>query len=237
MARSAPGPVPWWVARLAPSLAAQSVTAPARISAVACVAAAIITGIGITGGTDTTAEQPGGLGDFRPEPRPLNPADASDPAFAPARESDMTFDEATLDALRADPRVAWSEDVLRFGDTDMNGHVNNATFAVLCESGRVNLFRTRLGHEDGKDTFFVIAKLVIEFRGELYYPGPVRTGTWVRHLGRTSLGLAQVLLDGDRVAATSEAVCVHMDGATRRPAPFPSAMREIAERGLRPDPA
>jgi acyl-CoA thioester hydrolase len=119
----------------------------------------------------------------------------------------------------------------------MNGHVNNATFAVLCESGRVNLFRTGLGHEDRKDTFFVIAKLVIEFRGELYYPGRVRTGTWVRHLGRTSLELAQVLLDGDRVAATSEAVCVHMDGATRRPAPFPPSMREIAERSLLPDAA
>src|SRR3954471_16180972 len=185
MARSAPGPVPWWVARVAPSQAAQSVTAPARILAVACAAAAIITGIGITGGTDTTAEQPGGLGDFRPEPRPLNPAGASDPAFAPARESDMTFDEAALDALRADPRVAWSEDVLRFGDTDMNGHVNNAVFAVLAESGRVNLFRTQLGEDEREGCYFVIARLLIEFKAELHYPGRVSTGTWIRHLGRT----------------------------------------------------
>jgi acyl-CoA thioester hydrolase len=150
----------------------------------------------------------------------------------------MTFDEAALDALRADSRVGWIEDVLRFGDTDMNGHVNNATFAVLCESGRVNLFRTRLGHEDGKDTFFVVARLVIDFRGELHYPGRVRTGTWLGHLGRTSLGLRQVLIGEEgRVAATSDAVCVHMDGATRRPAPFAPAMRETAERLLRPDQA
>jgi acyl-CoA thioester hydrolase len=150
----------------------------------------------------------------------------------------MTFDEASLDDLRADSRVAWIEDVLRFGDTDMNAHVNNATFAVLCESGRVNLFRTRLGHEDGNDTFFVIARLVIDFRGELHYPGRVRTGTWLGHIGRTSLGLRQVLIGQDgRVAATSEAVCVHMEGASRRPAPFPDHMRASAERMLRPDPA
>ena len=48
-----------------------------------------------------------------------------------------------LNDLLADPRVVWTEDVLRFGDTDANGHINNALFATLCESGRVNLFRTR----------------------------------------------------------------------------------------------
>jgi acyl-CoA thioester hydrolase len=150
----------------------------------------------------------------------------------------MTLDEAALETLRADARLHWIEDVLRFGDTDMNGHVNDATFAVLCESGRVSLFRTCLGHEDGTDTFFVIAKLTIDFRGELHYPGRVRTGTWVKHLGRTSLRLGQVLLGEDgRVAATSEAVCVHMEGASRRPAPFPAAMRTRAEHLLRPDPS
>lgn len=150
----------------------------------------------------------------------------------------MTIDGAALENLRADPRLDWTDDVLRFCDTDMNGHVNNATFAVLCESGRVHLFRERLGHEDRKDTFFVIARLTIEFRGELHYPGRVRTGTWLRHLGRTSLGLGQVILGEDgRVAATSDAVCVHMEGATRRPAPFLPAMREAAERMLRPDPS
>ena len=50
---------------------------------------------------------------------------------------------ADLDTLLDDPRVVWTEDVLRFADTDANGHVNNTLFSVLCESGRVNMFRTR----------------------------------------------------------------------------------------------
>jgi len=144
--------------------------------------------------------------------------------------------EIDLAVLRADPRVAWVEDVLRFGDTDMNGHVNNAVFAVLAESGRVNLFRTQLGEDEREGSYFVIAKLVIEFKAELHYPGRVRTGTWIRHLGRTSLGLHQVIATEDgRLAAISEAVCVSMSHRTRRPEPFSEAVRTRAGALLRPD--
>ena len=134
-----------------------------------------------------------------------------------------------LAALRADARVAWTEDVLRFGDTDANGHVNNAAFAVFCESGRVNILHTRLRAVQEAGGFFAIARLVIEFRAELRYPGRVRCGTWVSAIGRTSVGFAQVLLDDDgRLAATSEAVTVALDGATRRPMPLGAeTLREI----------
>ena len=142
--------------------------------------------------------------------------------------------EIDLAKLLPDPRVSWVEDVLRFGDTDMNGHVNNAVFAVLAESGRVNLFRTRLGEDETGDGYFVIARLTIEFKAELHYPGRVRTGTWIRHLGRTSLGLAQVIVTEEgRLAATSEAVCVAMSRATRRPAPLSDERRRLATELLR----
>ena len=31
----------------------------------------------------------------------------------------------------------WSREVCRYGDTDRQGHVNNAAFATFCETGRV----------------------------------------------------------------------------------------------------
>jgi acyl-CoA thioester hydrolase len=137
----------------------------------------------------------------------------------------MTLD---VPALLADPRVVWTEDVLRYGDTDMNGHINNAVFAVLCESGRVHLFRTRLDPTIRSPAFFVIARLAVDFRAELHYPGTVRTGTWVSRLGRTSVTVEQAILSGTTLAATSEAVCVLMDKATRRPTPFPDETRAAA---------
>ena len=144
---------------------------------------------------------------------------------------------ASPDELLTDPRVVWTEDVLRFRDTDKNGHVNNSVFSVLCESGRVNLFAKTFDPSLRPGTFFVIARLVIDFRAELHYPGRVRTATWVSRVGRSSMGLKQAIVSDAGVAADSEAVCVLMDGATRRPTPFPDAVRRIAEDMLRPEEA
>ncbi len=135
--------------------------------------------------------------------------------------------------LESDPRVAWVVDVLRFGDTDAFGHVNNSVFSVLCESGRVHLFATRLRSTLPPGAIFSIARLTINFRAELHYPGEVRTGTWFTKLGRTSVTVEQVLISNDRVAATAEGVCVLVDAATRRPMPWPNATRQGVEAILR----
>jgi acyl-CoA thioester hydrolase len=139
-----------------------------------------------------------------------------------------------LKDLEDDPRVAWVEDVLRFGDTDAFGHVNNSVFSVLCESGRVHLFATRLRPTLPPQTIFSIARLTIDFRAELHYPGQVRTGTWFTKLGRTSVTVQQALLANGHVAATAEGVCVLVDAATRRPTPWPDATRRVVEEMLRP---
>jgi acyl-CoA thioester hydrolase len=144
---------------------------------------------------------------------------------------------ASAETLLNDPRVVWTEDVLRFRDTDKNGHINNSVFSVLCESGRVNLFALKFDSALRPGTFFVIARLVIDFRAELHYPGRVNTATWVNRVGRSSMGLKQAIVSEAGVAAESEAVCVLMDGATRRPTPFPDGMRRIADEMLRPDAA
>ena len=135
----------------------------------------------------------------------------------------------TLSDLLADPRVIWTEDVLRFGDTDAIGHVNNSVFSVLCESGRVNLFRTRIDPTLPRGRYFVIAHLAIDFLAELHYPGRVRTGTWLTRLGRSSMSLAQVIVAGETIAARAAGVCVLMDRATRRPTPFGEETRKLAE--------
>ena len=72
------------------------------------------------------------------------------------------------------------------------------------------------------------------FRAELNFPGSVRTGTWITRLGRSSVSLAQVILSGDTLAAEADAVCVLMDGATRRPMPYPDETRRALESMLRP---
>lgn len=149
----------------------------------------------------------------------------------------MSRPDFDLAALEADPRVFWTRDVLRFRDTDANGHVNNAVFSTFCETGRVLHLHEVMQARETPGIFYVIARLAIDFRGELHYPGEVRCGTWIPSLGRSSLAYAQALFDASgRLVAHAEAVVVQLDSATRRPVPFGDELRARVEPLLRPGP-
>ena len=67
-----------------------------------------------------------------------------------------------------------STDKVRFGDTDRQGHVNNAVFTTFFETGRVELL-DHLGILAGRgDLSFVIAAIAIEYRREVFWPGACR---------------------------------------------------------------
>lgn len=126
----------------------------------------------------------------------------------------------------------WERVTLRYADTDRQGHVNNAVFATFCESGRVAfLYDEKLNlHGAGKN--FVIARLELDFRAELYYPGLVEIGTRVLSIGRSSFRLGQGIFKGEACAATSESAMVLMDEATRRSTPLTPQLREWLETRL-----
>ncbi len=113
-----------------------------------------------------------------------------------------------------------THDKLRYGDTDRQGHVNNAVFATLLETGRVELLYAEEGplHDDGCS--FVIASLHLDFRGEINWPGRVDVGTRVAAVGRSSITMEQALFQDGRCAATATTVIVHVNDATRRSQPL-----------------
>ena len=118
-----------------------------------------------------------------------------------------------------------ARDVIRFADLDPLGHVNNVAFAVFCESGRVGFFEA-LGHSaiDPK-TGWVAARLTIDFRAPLHFPGEVVIGTRPARLGRTSMVLLQGLFAGGRCVATSHCVSVLFERAGERSIPLPDDLR------------
>jgi len=134
-----------------------------------------------------------------------------------------------LETLRADKRVLVTRDILRYNDMDDNGHVNNAVYAVLCESGRVHYFRERVTPVLPENTFFVIARLAIDFKAEAFYPGEMLTMTWLERLGRTSLGVRQQIFCDEKLVASAEGVCVVMDSESRKPFPLPDETRAVLE--------
>jgi acyl-CoA thioester hydrolase len=145
-------------------------------------------------------------------------------------EKPMQDDLATL---KADERVLRTHDILRYNDMDKNGHVNNAVYSVLCESGRVHYFRERVTPVLPDNTFFVIARLVIDFKAEAFYPGEMLTMTWLERLGRTSLGVRQQIFCEGNLVAAAEGVCVVMDSESRKPFALPEETRAALEPLLR----
>ncbi len=119
-------------------------------------------------------------------------------------------------------------DTIRYADTDRQGHVNNASFATFCETGRVAFLLDPKRPLAPPGTGFVIARLLIDFRAELNWPGQVEIGTRVTGIGRSSITFSQALFQHGKCAATAESVVVLMDEATRRPRPLPEeAMRAL----------
>ena len=143
--------------------------------------------------------------------------------------------EATI---RIDDFTLRARDKLRYADTDRQGHVNNAVFATLLETGRVELL-----HDPGsplveRGTAFVLARLALDFRAEIVWPGEVLIGTRVAAVGRSSVTLQQALFQHDRCVASAESVIVLMDETTRRSRPLsPGAaerLRALARPGATP---
>ena len=127
----------------------------------------------------------------------------------------------TLDAF-----PAHSHDKLRYGDTDRQGHVNNAVFATLLETGRIEVLRDATAQltEEGRE--WVIARLTLDFLGEILWPGQVDIGTRVQRIGRTSVGMDQALFQDGRIVARAETVIVQMNNETRRPEALSDTARE-----------
>lgn len=119
-----------------------------------------------------------------------------------------------------------AQDKLRYGDTDRQGHVNNAVFSTFLETGRVELIYGQAGQLVEPGTAFVLARLEVDFRAELLWPGEVEIGTRVASIGRSSVRLDQAIFQGGRCVASGVSVIVQMDETTRKARPFSDAVRE-----------
>ena len=134
----------------------------------------------------------------------------------------------------------WIPERIRFGETDMLGHVNNAVYARWLELGRTRLFdlcglATRYDQE--APTVMVQAELRIGYKAELRYPGLVMIATGVQRIGRSSITIPQALYANGVLIADSDSVCVAIDRATRRPAQVPEDLRHSLNRFATREPA
>lgn len=117
--------------------------------------------------------------------------------------------------------ATWTMDTIRFGDTDKLGHVNNAAFSTFLETGRVHVLLDPARALNRPGISFVIAKLILDFKAEMHWPGQAHIGTRCKSIGRSSFVLEQIILQNDTVVALAETVMVMFDETTRKSTPLP----------------
>lgn len=145
----------------------------------------------------------------------------------------MPDPEAERRAL-ADPDAytLWRQDIIRFADLDVLGHVNNVAYMVFFETGRVALLE-QLGappRDREHGPVFVLAHIAADYIEELYYPGQVDIGTAVRHIGRSSFHLGHGIFADGVCKAVATSVIVQVQGRPLESVPLSAGQLEIVRR-------
>jgi acyl-CoA thioester hydrolase len=137
------------------------------------------------------------------------------------------------------PRPAWPRiedfpvrvpDIIRFGDMDRQGHVNNAVYPTYFETGRVGVIYDPDQGLQVAGCTTVMARVEIDFFKELRWPGNVEVGTGIAEIGRTSYVFAQAIFHEGTCAARARATMVVIDRETRKAKQLPPELLERLNR-------
>lgn len=133
---------------------------------------------------------------------------------------------AEIDLTRRESFSHWTPVTIRFCDQDSMGHVNNCAYAAYVEAARTMLLQPLFDAVAEPNLAFVLARVAIDYRRELHYPGTVEVGARVLRVGNKSFTTGYGVFLGDVCAATAESVNVFFDTERRVAVPPPAALRE-----------
>jgi len=126
-------------------------------------------------------------------------------------------EKKTVADTRREVYKHWTEVNLRYGDTDRQGHVNNAAYCTFFESGRCAfLFDDKGNNVAGDGKGFVIVKLTLDYLEEINFPGIVEVGSRISKLGKSSFTVEQAVFKDGICCSTAESVIVQIDESTKR---------------------
>jgi len=125
---------------------------------------------------------------------------------------------------------------VRFSDTDMNGHVNNAVYMTYMEEARIQFLEDALDANGEIRQPLILAASSVQFRAQTLYPNvkEVTAQTWVKRIGNRSFEVyceIRTAVTGTLVAE-GNAVVVYFDYADNCSVPIPDRVRVHLERYL-----
>lgn len=110
----------------------------------------------------------------------------------------------------------------RFGDLDVNLHINNVALASMMEEAHVRFHRASNYGARLAGLSSMVASVSIEYLAEGSYPEAVEFHVAIEHIGRSSHVLVKLATQAGRIVAFSRTaiVTVGADGPTPMPAAF-----------------
>lgn len=127
-----------------------------------------------------------------------------------------------------DARIHTTVVQMRFADTDALGHVNNGSYVVYVETGRLEFLKL-LG---GAVRSLILAHLSVDFRRQVTFGAAIAVDTWVERIGTSSVTLRQHVRADGVMAAEARSVVVYFDYEAQRPRPWTDALRAALARHL-----
>jgi len=134
-----------------------------------------------------------------------------------------------VDLTSRDSFRHWTSVTVRFSDQDPLQHVNNVAYAAYVEAARTMFLGGLLNPDEKAGIDFVLARVVIDFIKETYYPNIIEVGTRVSKLGTKSITTGYGCFVGEECVATSESVNVFFSTVERKTVAIPASVRASLE--------
>jgi len=115
----------------------------------------------------------------------------------------------------------------RFGDLDVNMHVNNVALAGILEDARVRFHAASGYHDAIENMTSMVVSIGIEYLGQGYHPAPLQVHVAASDIGRTSYAVCQLVTQDRRTVAFARAtfVCVRDNSPVEIPPIFKETVR------------
>ena len=113
-----------------------------------------------------------------------------------------------------------------FYDTDALGHINNTRLPVWFELARNDLFPLFTPDMDPKKSNLILARLQVDFIGELFFNQPVEVKTWIERIGNSSFVVLQEAWQGETLGARGRVTMVYYDWTQKKSVRITDDIRE-----------
>ena len=117
----------------------------------------------------------------------------------------------------------------RFYETDAFGHINNTVVTGWFETGRSGLFEVFSEGGEAATLPLILARIEVDFVGQIYYGSDVTIRTGIERLGNSSFVVLHQAWQNGKLVARGKAVQVYFEHDKQASAPIPQRFRELLE--------